>query len=65
MKVTQFTPYASPGVRNEEPLIRVSGTTGEGCPCGCSPGFWVSVSDGKTGLLVHFDTKEEYTKALQ
>ena len=65
MTVTTFTPYASPGVRNKEPFIRVSGTTGHGCHCGCSDGFWVSVSDGHTGMKVHFDSETEYRKALK
>lgn len=64
-KVEQFDAESSPGVRNEEPFIRASGTSGEGCPCGCSPGFWISLGVEGQGIKVQFDSKEEYLACVE
>lgn len=65
MRIDQYTPYKSPGVPNTEPFFRVSGQSGQGCPCGCSDGFWMSVSDGKLGLKITFDGKKAYLGFLE
>ncbi len=57
MNISTFTPMA-------RPFFRVSGESGQGCPCGCSPGYWISVSDGKIGLRMSFTNKAEYRAAL-
>ena len=63
MKITRFTPYASPGKKNSTPFLYSSHPDG-GCQgpgfCNCSPGWWITVSDGEVGLRVQFDSKEEY-----
>ena len=33
--------------------------------CNCSPGFWVSFSDGKKGVCIVFDSKKEMKQILR
>lgn len=43
------------GRQEGEPFVRVSNP----CPCGCSPKPFVSISDGKVGVTVRFETETE------
>ena len=49
----------------QKPIIRMS--SGEGCGfnnCHCSDGYWISISDGETGIRCMFDNKTEYDKFI-
>lgn len=49
-----------------EPMIRFSDGAGCGSEhCNCSPGYWISISDGKTLIKAQFDNEIEYKKFLQ
>ena len=53
------------GSKSEEPFVRVS-VNGQGCPlvtCNCSPGNYISISDGKTGMVVALT--ESQAKAIR
>lgn len=60
MKLQTYTPMSSPGVRNQEPFVKASGTSGHPCECGCSDGYWISVSDGRHGIRLAFDSERAY-----
>lgn len=58
MKIKTFT--ISPedvarGLQHGETFLKVSNA----CPCGCSPNPFVSISDGKIGITVGFETEGE------
>lgn len=69
MKIERFkivTRDVDAGRQTGEPFIRMS--TGEGCGlphCHCSDGYWISMSDGKVGLRVTFETKERMDEFLK
>jgi len=65
MDVKKFTPRSNPNELNTIPFVRSS--RGEGCGlagCECSPGFWLSVSNGEVGLRIYFDTLKEMESCL-
>jgi len=61
MKVHRFEIGNTPQFEHR-PFARIS--QGEGCPCGCSPGYWVSISDGQVGLTAQFDSELEFHNFL-
>ena len=66
MMIKKFIPQSSPNVLNEEPFLKIGRSEGCGATgCHCSDGYWVSVSDGKVGLLVNFGDKEEFESYLK
>jgi hypothetical protein len=59
MKITKFS-IDSTGRCSEYPFLRAN-LHGDGCSqpgCNCSPPYFISISDGETGLCVEL-TKEE------
>lgn len=66
-RIERFVPESAPGRRRVKPFLRVSTVEG-GCPlegCNCSPGYWLSVSDGRAGLLVRFQSKRAMISAMR
>jgi len=45
------------GLQTGEPTVRFS-HDGKGCPCGCSPGNWLFISNGKIALRVELSVSE-------
>ena len=63
MELSTFMPEASPARPNNEPWLKISDRDG-GCghqDCNCSPGFWISLSDGKKGYLINCESRDEFT----
>lgn len=49
----------------DRPFIRIG--LGDGCGmenCKCSEGYWISMSDGKNGMIVYFKDKAEYDQFM-
>lgn len=65
MTITTFKIAKGSKAQEQKPFVRIG--YGQGCGlegCHCSDGYWVSVSDGKTGILTKFDSKEEFDKYI-
>lgn len=48
--------------KNQETRPNIKMSTGQGCGlkgCHCSDGYWISTSNGKTGILFTFESKRE------